>query len=75
MTKSPCGKNCQERKVGCHSTCSKYEEWLIIHQAELDQMREQKHQLYAHATSTRNIRKGWQNKRYKNSVYRRGVNK
>lgn len=26
MEKAPC-KNCKERKVGCHSICSKYIEW------------------------------------------------
>ena len=71
MTKAPCGQNCQERKVGCHSTCPRYEEWKIIHQAELDQAREIKRGLYSCTVSERSIRKGWQNKRYKNVTYRK----
>ena len=72
MTKSPCGGGCQDRHVGCHATCPKYEEWKIIHQAEIDQAREKKRELYTVTISTHNIRKGWQNKRYKNATYRKG---
>lgn len=33
MTIPPC-KGCEERHMACHSECSKYTEWLAIHEQE-----------------------------------------
>lgn len=33
METSPC-KNCTDRKMGCHSECSKYNKYLEIHNQE-----------------------------------------
>lgn len=36
----PCGKDCKDRQVGCHCTCTKYIEWK-------QQYEEQRKQMYA----------------------------
>lgn len=33
MTQSPC-RYCTDRDPYCHSTCQKYKDWLVIHEAE-----------------------------------------
>ena len=70
MTNTPC-KGCPDRYVGCHAECLRYEEWKIIHQAEVDQAREAKRELYASPISESSRRKGWQNQRYKMQPYRK----
>ena len=70
MTQTPC-KGCPDRYVGCHAECLRYEEWKIIHQAELDHVREAKHELYANPISAASRRKWWQNQRYKMQPYRK----
>jgi len=43
MTKPPCkvdGVECDKRYVGCRAVCEQYHEWLIQHEAELQNKRE-----------------------------------
>lgn len=43
MTKPPCkpdGVECTRRYVGCRAVCEQYHEWLIQHEAELQNKRE-----------------------------------
>ena len=42
MKKSPCEKECPNRRPGCHPTCKEYFVWSQIHKAELSQIRERK---------------------------------
>ena len=37
MTAAPC-KDCQERKLHCHSSCKRYMEYLVVHKHEREQI-------------------------------------
>ena len=39
MTKNPC-KKCNDRNATCHSNCSKYAEWVQLHDQERKQVNE-----------------------------------
>lgn len=41
MTDSPC-KGCEEREVGCHSSCERYKDWQEVHNAERNARYQQK---------------------------------
>lgn len=41
MTYSSC-KDCEKRRVGCHSECEDYLNWLEIHKKEVEQIRQEK---------------------------------
>lgn len=47
MTKPPCktpdGNDCPRRYIGCRAECEAWHEWLVIHEAEKEQMRRNKH--------------------------------
>lgn len=43
MTKPPCkpdGIECPRRYIGCRAECEQYHEWLLQHEAELQNKRE-----------------------------------
>lgn len=35
MTPPPC-KNCADRVIGCHGLCKTYNDWVLLHQHEVD---------------------------------------
>ena len=45
-TQPPCktsdGKRCERRYIGCHADCEKWNEYLVAHEAEKEQMRHKK---------------------------------
>lgn len=41
MKTSPC-KDCEEREVGCHSTCEKYIEYKEIHEKETEAIKRER---------------------------------
>lgn len=47
-TKAPC-RGCQNRFVGCHSECERYQEFLKIHNEERDQIYKSRKDLYPQA--------------------------
>lgn len=40
--KAPC-VDCEDRKVGCHSTCERYQEWLAEYQKTKQEIFEKSH--------------------------------
>lgn len=42
MAKSPCGKNCPDRVVGCHITCEKWAAYEKERNAEYDERAKQR---------------------------------
>lgn len=43
MTPNPCykdGADCERRCVGCRTTCQEWQEWVIIHAKEKDELRQ-----------------------------------
>ena len=62
MTPAPC-KDCQEREVGCHSSCQRFLGWQEKHVEE--KLTRKNALLDSGITwSRRSQRKNWQNRRY-----------
>ena len=65
--KCPC-RGCEDRKLGCHGVCTKYEDWKIERQCKLDWLREQEapHRETIRKRETQRLRRearGWDRKR------------
>lgn len=37
--KTPDGKRCDRRYIGCHADCEKWNEYIVAHEAEKEQIR------------------------------------
>ena len=53
---APC-KNCETRKVGCHSACEKYIAWRVEHRKETKKRKEQAEALDAQIRGLERMKK------------------